>query len=427
MRLGGRLQAAIEILDEIRIRNRPASASLRDWGLSHRFAGAGDRSAIGNLVYDSLRKAASQAWRMNDDSAAALVFATLMVQWNMSEAAIRESLQDDRYAPPLPDSAGFAAFAARDLSEAPDHIRADVPQWCTEEFHRAFGAEWIAEAAALSARPPLDLRVNALKSTREKVMRQLSRFHPEPGSHAPNAIRINAGTGDGRLPNVQAEAGYQKGWFEIQDEGSQLAALLTGATAGEQVLDYCAGAGGKTLAMSAMMENRGQIHAHDADRTRLAPIHDRLKRAGARNVQVHTAGGDLTEMNTRMNCVLVDAPCSGSGTWRRRPDAKWRLDPANLETRQHEQDQVLDEASRFVKPDGRLVYVTCSMFASENAERARAFLSRHPDFSPVSLEEPMSGLCDSAQFALVDRTSVAMSPARTGTDGFFVAAFVRTG
>ncbi len=423
MRLGGRAQAAIEVLRDIEARRRPASDALRDWGLAHRFAGGGDRSAIGNIVYDALRKKASQAWQMDSETAESAVFATLVSQWGYAPEELAAQFDGDRFAPEPPAAEALSAFEARDIAEAPDHVRADIPQWLAPQFQRAFGDNWIAEAAALSSRPPLDLRANRLKADRDKVIRQLDRTSAAPGPLGPDAIRIAAGSRDARLPNVQAEPAYQKGWFEIQDAGSQAAALLAGVEPGQQVLDYCAGAGGKTLALAAQMENKGQVHAHDADRNRLAPIFDRLKRAGTRNVQVHARVGELAPLAGAMDCVLVDAPCTGTGTWRRRPDAKWRLDERNLAMRISEQDAVLDEAAAFVKPGGRLVYITCSLLPQENEERVAAFLASHGNFAPAELA--VGRLCHSAHAPAAGATKVTLTPLSTETDGFFIAAMTR--
>ncbi len=182
-------------------------------------------------------------------------------------------------------------------------------------------------------RPDSRSRVNTLKATREKVLKALERSGAEPAAIARHGVRIPAGEGASRLPNVTAEISFQKGWFEVQDEGSQIVADLALPGEGEQVLDYCAGGGGKTLAMSAAMNNKGQVHAYDADRKRLAPIIERLKRAGTRNVQVHESTESLASLIGRVDRVLVDAPCTGTGTWRRRPDTKWRLTQKNLEER----------------------------------------------------------------------------------------------
>lgn len=421
MRLGGIVQASVEILDDISARNRPVSDALKDWGLSHRFAGSGDRSAIGNLVYDTLRKRASQAWKMDDDGSQAAVFATLTGQWAMSTDEIRSAFEGDRFAPDMPLEQMATTMKSRDLADAPGQVRADIPQLCAPMFETAFGAQWIDEGAALSQRPPLDLRVNTLKAGREKILRQLSRFAAVPCTIATAGIRIGPGRRGERLPNVQIESGYQKGWFEIQDEGSQVAASLTGVKPGEQVLDYCAGGGGKTLAMSAMMENRGQIHAHDADRNRLAPIHERLKRAGVRNAQVRSPGDPLADLEGRMDCVLVDAPCTGSGTWRRRPDAKWRLSERNIAQRCADQHSALKEAARFVRPGGRLVYVTCSLLVQENTGQIDRFLAENADFSCSSGYAVLQHLCNSAHIPRDGLAMVLLTPAMTRTDGFFVA------
>ncbi len=424
MRLGGRVQAAIEVLDNIDTRKRPASEALRDWGLAHRFAGGGDRSAMGNIVYDTLRKKASQAFAIGAEDSTSLVLATLLRQWAYSPEQLAQAFDGDKFAPALPDPDVMTRCIEVDLSLAQDWVRADIPQWCVPHFERAFGTNWVAEAAALGERPPLDLRANRLKADREKIIRQLDRTAAHAGPISKDAIRIDAGVRDARLPNVQAEPAYQKGWFEVQDCGSQAAALLAGAAPGEQVLDFCAGAGGKTLALAAQMDNRGQVHAHDADRNRLAPIFERLKRAGTRNVQVHARTNELEALVGKMDCVLVDAPCTGSGTWRRRPDSKWRLDERNLELRIAEQDEVLGSAARFVKPGGRLIYVTCSLLPQENADRIAHFLSLHSEFSPTRL--PLGNLCDLAHRDDVDDTKVTLTPLGAKTDGFFIAGLARS-
>ncbi|CAN0581854.1 unnamed protein product, partial [Laminaria digitata] len=212
-------------------------------------------------------------------------------------------------------------------------------------------------------------------------------------------------------------------WFEIQDEGSQIVADLVYARPGEQVLDYCAGAGGKTLALTAVMDNKGQVHAYDADKSRLAPIFERIKRAGTRNVQVHAAGSDLSGLEGRMDRVVIDAPCTGSGTWRRRPDAKWRLRPHAIEERLKEQHDVLEEAARFVRPGGFLVYITCSLFRPENEGQVYAFCERHPDYDILSAGEVWQDLFgfDKPQPWSEDLKCITLTPAATDTDGFFFA------
>jgi 16S rRNA (cytosine967-C5)-methyltransferase len=223
------------------------------------------------------------------------------------------------------------------------------------------------------------------------------------------------------------EEAYQRGHVEVQDEGSQVAALLVYSRPGEQVMDLAAGAGGKTLALAAQMDNRGQVHATDADPGQLAPIYERLKRAGARNVQVHRPDAALAALEGRMDRVLVDAPCSGSGTWRRRPETKWRLTPDAIARRIEEQDAVMDAARAFVRPGGYIVYVTCSVLPQENEARVDDFLARSPDFAPVSAGEAWEeivGVGGPKPWS-ADGMSLTMTPAATGTDGFFLAVLER--
>jgi 16S rRNA (cytosine967-C5)-methyltransferase len=288
----------------------------------------------------------------------------------------------------------------------------------------AYGGDWVDESAALATRPPLDLRVNTLKATRDKVLFELEGTGGRPTDLASEGIRIPAGEGPSRLPNVTAELSFQKGWFEVQDEGSQIVAALAGAEPGMQVLDYCAGAGGKTLALSAAMDNRGQIFAHDSEKQRLAPIFDRMRRCENRNIQVTAKPAELAPLQGHMDIVLVDAPCTGSGTWRRRPDAKWRLTERQLDARKAEQAAILDAASAYVRPGGLLAYVTCSVFEAENGDRISAFRQRSPEFRPVDhaalWEQRFPGRSDAARIA--PSLGISLSPARSGTDGFFFSA-----
>ncbi len=426
MRLGGRLAAAIEILGDIDTRHRPAAEALKDWGLAHRFAGSGDRAAIGNIVYDALRRKRSAGWLFDSDQPRHLAFGALLLEWGETAESVNAALDGDRFAPEPLSERERATLSTRDLAGAPDAVRADCPDWCASMLQSAFGVHWVEEASALATRPPLDLRTNTLKSERDKIVRLFARNRAAQGTLAREAIRIPPVSGGGRHPNVQAEPAFQKGWFEVQDEGSQIVAALAGAGPGMNVLDFCAGAGGKTLAMSAAMENKGQIHAFDAEKQRLAPIFERLKRAGCRNVQVHAALEELKPLEGRMDVVLVDAPCTGSGTWRRRPDAKWRLTDRQLEQRMREQASILDGASRYVKPGGRLAYVTCSVFNEENGDQAKEFCERtqgFEQFDPATvwntrIHAPFCGMLDAAG-------GLRLSPNLTGTDGFYIALLER--
>ncbi len=423
MRLGGRIAAAVEVLDDMDKRHRPAAEALKDWGLSHRFAGSGDRAAIGNLVYDVLRRKLSLGWRMGADDHAALVFGALLDGWSETAQSLAGKLEGDRFAPALPSQDSLARFISASLEDAPLHIQADIPQWAGGHLGSVFGDSFAAEGRALSERPPVDLRANRLLSSREKVLGELPKnIGAVECSYSPDGIRIPAGPGDYRQPNVQAEPAFQKGWFEIQDEGSQLVALFAGVKPGEAVLDYCAGGGGKTLELASLMGNKGQIHATDSDKTRLAPIFERLKRAETRNVQVHAAKSDLSALEGAMDCVLIDAPCTGAGTWRRRPDAKWRLSERQLEQRMGEQTAILEAAAKYVKPGGRLVYVTCSLFDEENGARVEAFLAGHAGFRLADHAHRIEALLPAlgTGAALIRSSGITLTPRLTGTDGFFV-------
>jgi 16S rRNA (cytosine967-C5)-methyltransferase len=428
MRLGGRLAAAIEVLEDIGRRHRPVADALRDWGLSHRFAGGGDRAAIGNIVYDALRRKRSAGWLFGEDTPRAIGFGALLLEWGQTARSLNEALDGDKFAPPLLSAAELNAAAGRRLDDAPDAVRADVPDWCAPLLEQTYGDAWVEEGAALARRPPLDLRVNTLQADRAKVLAELLGTGAAPAAIAPHGIRIPPIDGEGRHPNVQAEPAFQKGWFEVQDEGSQLAAALAGAEPGMQVLDYCAGAGGKTLALSAEMGNTGQLFAHDAEKVRLAPIFERIRRSHNRNVQVLSKPTELAPLTAHMDIVLIDAPCTGSGTWRRRPDAKWRLTDRQLEARRAEQQAILDTAQAFVKPGGLLVYVTCSVFDAENGEQVAAFRERHGGFAPVDHRQLWHGRFPGHEGAarIAGTGGISLSPALSGTDGFYFHALRRT-
>jgi 16S rRNA (cytosine967-C5)-methyltransferase len=429
MRLAGRVSAAIDILNEISARHRPASEALKDWGKAHRFAGSTDRHAIGTLVYDVLRRRNSLAYRMGVDAARDLALACLRDVWGMSPDAIA-AMAGEAHGP-----GGLAPAEARALEHdlpgaLPTHVAGDLPEWLVSSYERAFGSRAAAEGAALARRAPIDLRVNTLKASRPQVLDALSRFGAVEGPLSPLAVRIAAPGPETRNANVEAEPAHGLGWYEVQDAGSQVAALLSGVEPGMAVADICAGAGGKTLALAAMMKNGGRLIAHDLDRFRLRPIFERLTRAGVMNCEVISAQdkGKLDSMGP-FDRVVIDAPCSGSGSWRRKPDAKWRLTRKQLDQRLKDQALVLDRGAGLVKTGGSLLYITCSVLPEENADQITAFLARHPEMRVMpyrgSWAKSIGGTAPDSADGSAD--TLLLTPARHDTDGFFMAVMQKGG
>jgi 16S rRNA (cytosine967-C5)-methyltransferase len=429
-----RLSAAIEVLADIEARRRPAPDALKDWGLSHRFAGSKDRAAIAGLVYDSLRRKASAAWISADATPRGVLIGMLRLVRHLDAEAIAALFGGDRFAPAPLSATERARLAAASLDDAPNPVRGDFPAWIGPALARAFGGDAVAEMQALARRAPLDIRVNLFKLDQAAAKAALAHLDTADTPLSPWGLRLAVGE-DGRGPSLQAEPGFALGHFEVQDEGSQVVTLLAGARPGETVVDLCAGAGGKALALAAVMANAGRIVATDVDGRRLMPIHDRLARAGVRNVEVRTPKGrwrpdgpdPLENLAGAADLVLVDAPCSGTGTWRRNPDAKWRLRPGSVAERRKDQATVLARAARLVKPGGRLVYVTCSVLPEENDDAVAAFRSVEPGFAPLPPAEVTAGkgaaIADLGRFATMGG-GLLLSPRRTETDAFY-ASFLR--
>ncbi len=425
MQPGARLQAAIEILTEIAERGRPASVALSDWGRAHRFAGSGDRSAIGNLVYDSLRKKQSLAFLMGEERPRSVALAALRHSWGLSADEIAQMCDGGPFAPEPLTAEEARGLENNDLSSAPSWVLGDYPEWLQPSFAAAFGDTAASEGRALAERASIDLRVNTLKATREKVLKAFQKHGAIETLYSPLGVRLPAREGPSRSPNVEADPAHGRGWFEVQDEGSQIAALLAGVSPRLQVADICAGAGGKTLSFAAAMQNTGQIYAYDADPVRFRPIFERLKRAGARNVQTLPPGEEaaLDALAGRMDAVIIDAPCTGTGVWRRRPDAKWRLTPAQLQERLDTQRELLVRGASLLKPGGTLTYVTCSILPQENAEQIKAFLDMNPGFVPLDMYALAKATLSKspARDKVAPELGLLLTPARNSTDGFYIA------
>ena len=438
MREAGRIAGAIEVLDAVMNRHQPVKDALRDWGKAHRFAGSGDRAWMSGLVLDALRRRSFLRHVMGEDTPRALVLGALSYAWGMDAAAISATFEGDEHAPDPLTEAEIEGLSKGAPDDTPLHILADVPEWLGPSFERAYGEDAALEGQAMAGRAPVDLRVNRLKAEPEKAFGAVSSKIKgiEVSDLTLDGLRIPETDPRAKAPGAESIPAFGKGWVEVQDAGSQIAAAAANAQPGEQVLDYCAGGGGKTLAMASQMQGKGQIFAYDIDGRRLSALIPRLKRSGAHNVQlVHPSEPtQLSDLTGQMDCVFVDAPCTGTGTWRRRPDAKWRLKERQLEKRMGEQDEILAAASHYVKPGGRLVYATCSFLIEEDEDRVANFLSSHADFSEEDAAEAAiaSGLLTEDGAAMIRRFraptgSVRLTPRRAGTDGFFFAVLRKAG
>ena len=422
-----RIAASIELLAQIDTQpNRPADAVANDFFRARRFIGSGDRRAVSDRAWSVMRLRRRVAWWLRQDApdARMAVAASLLLEgWSVS--GVDQAFSGGRFAPSALDHAERETLSKIEgHTEAhpamPDAVRLEIPDWLLPHLQARFGADLDREMAAMGTNAPLDLRVNLLKNTRAEARAALA---AEGWESRETPISLWGLRIDGRRPITSGPA-FQTGLVEIQDEGSQLIALVADARPGLRVADWCAGAGGKTLAMAMAMENRGQIVACDVSTTRLDGAVRRLRRAGAHNVERHLieAGDKWAKRRAgTFDRVLVDAPCTGTGTWRRNPDARLRLRAIDLSELQVKQAAILETAQALVRKGGRLVYATCSLLLEENEAQVSAFLARHPDFAlvplarawPLETPPPCPG------------EMLSLTPAKHGTDGFFTAVMER--
>ena len=425
-----RLEAAIALLEVIESAPRkPADAVANDFFRARRYIGGGDRRAVSERAWSVLRAMRRLTWWLERASPGGatprlLVAGALLLEGSSIEA-VDALFAGGQYAPaPLE---GAERVAIRALSgqrlnhpDMPQAVRLEVPDWLLPGLAARFGADLEAELGALSRSAPLDLRVNLLKSTREQAIAALAAeaIEASPMRYSPWGLRIA-----GRKP-VTTGAAFRNGLVEIQDEGSQLVALLLGARPGMRVADYCAGAAGKTLAVAMMMQNQGHIVACDVSVPRLEGAVRRLRRADIHNVERHllVPGDKWTKRRAGgFDRVLVDAPCTGTGTWRRNPDARLRLAPSDLAELRVKQAAILADAARLVRKGGRIVYATCSVLPEENEEQVDLFLSRHPDFAVL----PIARAWEAPGTPPESGAYLVLSPRLHGTDGFFAAVLER--
>jgi 16S rRNA (cytosine967-C5)-methyltransferase len=434
---GARIAATIELLDEIVSHaERQADLVANAFFRARRFIGGGDRRAVAERVWNILRRYGQLRWWLERAGAARLngrliIAADLLLGDGETMAALESLYDGGRYRPaPLGEEehAILRQLEGHSLPhpEQPDWVRLNVQEWVAPHLEEAYGESWGREIAALVEPPPVDLRVNRLKATPEQARKALASegIDVEPTRLAPNGLRLK------NRASVVAGPAFQNGLVEIQDEGSQLVAALVDARPGMSIADYCAGAGGKTLAIAATMNNKGRVVALDVLETRLDRSAQRLRRAGAHNVERRALDADNRKWLKRQagayDRVLVDAPCTGTGTWRRNPDGRWTLRPEDLAELVPKQAAILDAACKLVKPGGGLVYATCSVLPAENEKQIAAFVERHPEFEIVPVANVWRDALGSEPPA--DAQSgpyLRLSPLRHGTDGFFAATLVR--
>ncbi len=411
-----RLAAAASVLDSIAQGRQPAEAVLKAWGQANRYAGSKDRRAIADRVYKVLRARGRLAWAMGGrEDGRALVIGSLSLIDGLSLDEI-EALHSGEGYGPRPLSKQERARITAGESDLPGWLQAGLPEFVVEDLRATHGDRWVDEARALmQPRAPIDLRVNTARASVETVEAELREagLAPERTPWSPVGLRLPSEP----PPNVQALDAFRDGRIEIQDEGSQVVCALAGAAPGMTVVDYCAGGGGKTLGLGAAIQGQGRLVASDVVQKRLDNIRPRLARAGleAELRLIGQNGGGVEDLNGRADLVFVDAPCSGAGTWRRRPEDAWRLTAEEVERLHGLQVRILDQAARLVRPGGRLAYVTCSVLSRENEDSVDAFEAVNPEFRPVVVEGPGGA---SARLRL--------SPAATNTDGFYFALYERT-
>lgn len=404
-----RLQMAIEILEGLEQTTQPFDRFLKGWFRVRRFAGSKDRRAIAERVFSVARRRAHLAHRMASQAPRALVIAALLEAGEDIDALFSGGYGP---APLTPDER--AAITATP-GATPEWVKGEYPLWLERELIRAFGDRLGDEITAFTGRAATDIRVNSLKTSRDSVLSALAGMglSATPTPYAPLGIRIS-----GEASLLSRSALFESGAFEFQDEAAQLACALAAAGPGMRVLDLAAGAGGKSLALAAAMRNQGEIVACDVRADALAELEKRAARAGI--TIIRTMLLDRAHPDGRSDLVFLDVPCSGTGTWRRQPELRWRLTPARLAELTALQDRLLDQAGGLVKPSGRLIYATCSVLPVENQDRVAAFQAHQPGFLTLNLAEAWSG----PPVPGLGRDFRA-SPLMTGSDGFYCAGLRR--
>ncbi len=427
MRPAAQLQATIELIDLIDETKYPADRIMAKYFREHRYIGSKDKYAISEQFYAILRQRLSLSYLLekNNLSLSSRNLAALLI--HKQEHSIADYFNGEQYSPVAlyqgdVDSLTVIDFAQ--LDSAPEHVKLNVPEWIAPKLKAVLGDSFEAEMIATNQRASTDIRVNLLKSNVEQVSELIegNSYEFTPSKLSPWGLSFQQRIA---LFNLKE---FKQGWFEVQDQGSQLLAMLTDVKAGDRVVDFCAGAGGKTLAMAAMMQNKGAIYACDVHTRRLDNLSKRVKRAGAHNVRIHVLSSEkdkwVKQQKGKADVVLVDAPCTGTGTWRRSPDSRWKLTEQDLIELLVLQQSILQSACRLVKPGGRLIYATCSLLGEENEQQIAAFLKHNPDFKPsdIVVKEPLKSNLDKVS---LNRHELRTFPALSEADGFYACALTR--
>ncbi len=436
MKPSARIAASIEVLQDINSaweihRHTPADILLGKYFKQRRFMGSKDRFFVGELVYFVLRHGGALQWWLERSKAEVkprhLVLLALVLGYKHSLEEVNHLFTGEKYAPETLSETETTLVSNHiglniEKDFMPEWARYNIAEWMEAPLRASLGDDFSAEMREAMKEAPVDLRVNTLKTSRADVIFALDKedILCSPTRFAPNGLRLKK-----RAP-IMATKAFKDGWFEVQDEGSQICAALVAAQPGEKVIDFCAGAGGKSLAIAAAMENKGRILAWDTSDKRLNKLPKRLARAGVSTVQLRVIGSEQDAAIKRhaasADWVLVDAPCSGSGTWRRNPDLKWRFTQEDLAEVIKTQAAILSSARQLVKPGGALIYVTCSLLREENEAQLLRFLGENSDFRVESPDK----MWDNHLSHEPDVGSVLrLTPHKDGTDGFFAAILRR--
>lgn len=412
------LELATELIHQVLQLKHPADGVVSDFFRKHRTLGGRERQTLAETTYKVLRER-PLLQHLAQSGKGEIERRLALLAWQGNDGFLRAALSDV-------EQQWLAQIGTVDRAALPDKLRHNLPLWLAEQLQADHGDDFWPLVEAMNRSAGLDLRVNTFKAKRDEVRAAFAAAGIEalPTPHSPLGLRI-----DGK-PALHKLDVFLRGDVEVQDEGSQLLALLTGAKRGEMVADFCAGAGGKTLALGSEMRNTGRLYAFDTSGHRLASLKPRLARSGLSNVYpaqiAHERDERIKRLAGKLDRVLVDAPCSGLGTLRRNPDLKWRQSPESVEELQAKQAAILASAARLVKPGGRLVYATCSLLDAENEAVATAFSAEHAgDFEVLPVEPLLEKANVGEAAALVHGPFLRLWPHRHGTDGFFAAAWQR--